>query len=100
VSRAYYAAFYVAEEALLRVGFLRSKHAGVVAAVASVLVREQGLEPDVGRLLRSLFERRARADYTLGGTPVDEATRAIADAKSVVAALGRWMETPLTDDDG
>jgi uncharacterized protein (UPF0332 family) len=100
VSRAYYAAFYVAEEALQRVGVLRSKHAGVVAAVASVLVREQGLEPDAGRLLRSLFERRARADYTLGGTPGDEATRAIADAKSVVAALGRWMETSSTDDDG
>jgi uncharacterized protein (UPF0332 family) len=99
VSRAYYAAFYAAEEALQRVGVLRSKHAGVVAAVASVLVREQGLEPDAGRLLRSLFERRTRADYTLEGTPVDEATRAIADAKSVVDALGR-TETPPTDDDG
>jgi uncharacterized protein (UPF0332 family) len=93
VSRAYYAAFYAAEEALQRVGVIRSKHAGVVAAVASVLVGEQGLEPDAGRLLRSLFERRARADYALGVTPVDEATRAIGDAQSVVAALGRWMET-------
>ncbi len=93
VSRAYYAAFYAAEEALQRVGILRSKHAGVVAAVATVLVREQGLEPDVGRLLRSLFERRTRADYTLEATPVDEATRAIADANSAVAGLVRWMET-------
>jgi hypothetical protein len=63
-----------------------------------VLVPKQGLEPDVGRLLRSLFERRTRADCTLGGTPVDEATQAIADAKSVVAALGRWIDTPPTDD--
>jgi uncharacterized protein (UPF0332 family) len=82
------------EEALQRVGVTRSKHAGVVAAVARVLVGEQGLEPDVGRLLRSLFERRSRADYTLGATPVDEAIQAINDSKSVVAALGRWMENP------
>jgi uncharacterized protein (UPF0332 family) len=100
MSRAYYAAFYAAEEALQRVGVVRSKQAGVVAAVARVLVREQGLEPDVGRFLRSLFERRSRADYTLGGTPVDEATRAIADAKSVVVALDRWMQARLSDDDG
>lgn len=95
VSRAYYAAFYAAEEALQSVGVVRSKHAGVVAAVARVLVGEQGLQPDVGRLLRSLFERRSRADYTLGDTPVDEATRAIADARSVVVALGRWIRPPL-----
>jgi uncharacterized protein (UPF0332 family) len=94
VSRAYYAAFYAAEEALQKVGVIRSKHAGVVAAVARVLVREQGLEPDVGRLLRSLFERRSRADHTPGGTPVDEATRAITDARFVVAGLDRWMENP------
>jgi uncharacterized protein (UPF0332 family) len=100
VSRAYYAAFYAAEEALQKVGVLRSKHAGVVAAVAGVLVREQGLKPDVGRLFRSLFERRARADWSLGGTPVDEATQAITDASSVVAALGRWMETAPTNDGG
>jgi uncharacterized protein (UPF0332 family) len=100
VSRAYYAAFYAAEAALQTVGVVRSKHAGVVAAVARVLVRDHGLEPDVGRLLRSLFERRSRADYAIGGTPIEEATQAIADAESVVAALGRWMETRPTPDDG
>ena len=96
--RAYYGAFYAAEEALQRVGVVRSKHAGVVAAVASVLVRKQGLEPDVGRLLRSLFERRSRADYTIGDTPVEEGTQAIADARAVVAALGRWIETLPPDE--
>jgi uncharacterized protein (UPF0332 family) len=92
VSRAYYAAFCAAEEALQTVGVVRSKHAGVVAAVGSVLVRQQGLEPDVGRLLRSLFERRTRADYTLGATPPAEAILAIADAQTVVTSLSRWMK--------
>lgn len=42
VSRAYFAAFYAAEEALALVGMVRSKHSGGVAAVAPVLVRQQG----------------------------------------------------------
>ena len=91
-SRAYYGAFYAAEEALQRLGVIRSRHAGVVAAVAWVLVREQGLAPEVGRLLRSLFERRSRADYALGDTPVDEATRAITDARTVVTVIGQWID--------
>jgi uncharacterized protein (UPF0332 family) len=91
VSRSYFAAFYAAEEALMQVGEVRSKHAGVVAAVARVLVREHGLDPEAGRLLRSLFERRSRADYDLGGTPPEEATRAVADATTVVDLIRRWI---------
>jgi uncharacterized protein (UPF0332 family) len=100
VSRAYYAAFYAAEEALQTVGVVRSNHAGVVAAVARVLVRDHGLEPDAGRLLRSLFERRSRADYAIGVTPIEEATQAVADAESAVAALAGWIETRPAPDDG
>jgi uncharacterized protein (UPF0332 family) len=84
VSRAYFAAFYAAEEALLAVGEVRSKHAGVVAAVGRELVRDRGLDPAAGRLLRSLFARRSRADYELGGVPIDEAARAVSDAGLVV----------------
>lgn len=91
VSRSYYAAFYAAEEALQRVGTVRSKHAGVVAAVARILVREHGLDPDVGRLLRSLFERRSRADYRIDDTPDSEARLAVADATTVVAAIRGWL---------
>ena len=91
VSRSYYAAFYAAEEALLVIGEVRSKHAGVVAATARLLVRERGLDPQAGRLLRSLFERRSRADYNLGGTPQEEATRAVADARAVVLLIRNWI---------
>ncbi|HET6966443.1 MAG TPA: HEPN domain-containing protein [Acidimicrobiales bacterium] len=93
VSRAYYAAFYAAEEALALVGVVRSKHSGVVAAVATVLVRQHGLDPAAGRLLRSLFERRSRADYGIDDPPAEEATQALADAAAVVGAIGRWMAT-------
>ena len=91
VSRAYYAAFYAAEAGLSSVGETRSKHAGVVAAVATMLVRERGLDPQAGRLLRSLFERRSRADYDLDTVPADESTRAVADATLVVDAIAAWL---------
>jgi uncharacterized protein (UPF0332 family) len=91
VSRAYFAAFYAAEGALSSVGETRSKHAGVVAAVATLLVRERDLDPEAGRLLRSLFERRSRADYDLDTVPADESTRAVADAAIVVDAFAAWM---------
>ncbi len=94
VSRAYYAAFYAAEAALLRIGEVRSKHAGVVAAVARHLVAERGLDPEAGRLLRSLFERRSRADYHTGPVPADEGRRAVSDAAAVVEAIEIWSSRP------
>ena len=91
VSRAYYAAFYAAEAALSSVGETRSKRAGVVAAVATLLVRERDLEPEAGRLLRSLFERRSRADYDLDAVPTEEGPRAVIDAAYVVDAIATWL---------
>jgi uncharacterized protein (UPF0332 family) len=93
VSRAYYAAFYAAEAALLRLRQVRSKHAGVIAAVGRVLVAEHGLDPQVGRRLRSLFERRSRADYESEAVPAEEAARAVTDATFVVEALTTWLST-------
>lgn len=91
MSRAYYAAFYAAEAALLKVGETRAKHSGVVSAVGRVLVRERGLDERAGRLLRSLFERRSQADYGLAEVPHDEAERAVDDAEEVVHIIERWL---------
>lgn len=91
VSRAYYAAFYASEAALLHVGEVRSKHSGVVSAVARSLVVERGLSPEAGRLLRSLFERRSRADDGVDDTPAEEATQAVVDAVRVVTAIDEWF---------
>lgn len=91
VSRAHYAAFYAAEAALLGLGETRAKHSGVVAAFAQLLVRDGGLDERAGRLLRSLFERRSQADDELGDVPVDEARRAVDDARVVVDTVDRWL---------
>lgn len=91
VSRSYFAAFYAAEEALLAVGVVRSKHSGVVAAVSQVLIRDRDLDEMSGRLLRSLFERRSQADYASDEVPAEEARSAIADARAVVVSIENWL---------
>jgi uncharacterized protein (UPF0332 family) len=92
VSRAYYAAFYAAEEALLAIGVTRSKHSGVIAAFVQHLVRDHGIDEKAGRLLRSLFERRGEADYGIDPNPPADATVAVHDAEVVVTAIATWLD--------
>jgi uncharacterized protein (UPF0332 family) len=90
VSRAYFAAFYAAEAALLVLGETRSKHSGVVSAFVHLLVRGGQLDEEIGRLLRSLFERRNEADCSPIDGPAEEADAAIRDAERVVSAVQMW----------
>ncbi len=91
VSRAYYAAFYAAEAALLRLGETRSKHAGVIAAFGKAVVKEGGLERQVGAILPALFELRLEADYGQGEVSASDAEGAIGDAERFVVAVERWL---------
>jgi uncharacterized protein len=92
ISRAYYAAFYAAEAALSEIGETRSKHAGVVSALGELLVKTGELAPDDGRLLRSLFDRRAGADYDIDDEPsAEDAASAIADARIIVDDVAAWL---------
>ena len=97
ISRAYYAAFYAAEAALLHIRETRVKHSGVVAAFGGLLVREHGVDERAGRLLRSLFERRSQADYELADVPCNEAQQAVDDAELVVAVVQRWLRERATE---
>ena len=94
VSRAYFAAFFAAEAALLALGETRSKHSGVVSAFVRLLVRGGQLDEEIGRLLRSLFERRNEADYAPVDVPGEEADAAIRDAERVVSAVKTWLAQP------
>lgn len=91
VSRAYYAAFYAAEAALAEVSENRSKHAGVVAAFGKLLVKQEEVDPDVGRALHSLFEMRLDADYDRQPVPSEEAAAALDAARLCVSAVERWL---------
>jgi uncharacterized protein (UPF0332 family) len=91
VSRAYYAAFYAAEAALLRLGETRSKHSAVIAAFVQLAVRGGACDERAGRLLRDLYERRGQADYSTDPVPLAEGDRAIGDAEAVVALIEAWL---------
>jgi uncharacterized protein (UPF0332 family) len=93
VSRAYFAAFFAAEAAMLALGETRPKHSGVISAFVRLLVRSGQLDEETGRLLRSLFERRNEADYAPVDVPLEEADAAIRDAERVVSAVETWLET-------
>src|SRR5205807_6367552 len=91
VSRAYYGAFYAAEQALGSLGESRSKHSGVIAAFGRFVVREGGLKQETGRILRSLFEQRNDVDYGEAVASPEDAERAIRDAKRFVDAVESWL---------
>lgn len=93
VSRAYFAAFFAAEAALLALGETRSKHSGVVSAFVHLLIRGGQFDEVTGRLLRSLFERRNEADYSPVDVPGEEADAAIRDAERVVSAVEAWLSS-------
>ena len=91
VSRAYYAAFYAAEEALLELGHSFSPHAGVVSGFGRYVVVESGLDRSCGRMLHLLFERRTAADYGELEVSRDDATAAVDDAERLVHAVDDWL---------
>ena len=91
VSRAYYAAFYAAEQALAALGESRSKHSGVIAAFGRLVVREGGLGEEIGRILRALFEQRNDADYGEAVASRHDAELAIRDAERFVDAVESWL---------
>lgn len=100
VSRSYYAVFYAAEAALLALGETRSKHSGVVSALGQIAIKEHELDPEAGRLLRSLFDRRSRADYGIAAVPVAEAVIAAADAERAVDLIAGWLAGHPVDQSG
>ena len=91
ISRAYFAAFFAAEAALLTLGETRSKHSGVISSFGKLVIRAGGFDEATGRLLRSLFERRNEADYLSADAPAEEADAAIRDAERFVDAVESWL---------
>lgn len=62
----------------------------LIAAFLRQVVRERGLDPGVGRLVRSLHNQAVLATAN-GVVPLDEAARAIADATALIDAVDDWL---------
>jgi uncharacterized protein (UPF0332 family) len=93
LSRAYFAGFHAATAALLVLGEAPSTRSGVVSAFGRRVIEQGGLEREVGRSLRKLFEDRIDVDYALADVPAEEAGLAIAEAERLVDAATRWIES-------
>ena len=92
-SRSYDAAFYAAEAALLAIGETRSKHSGVISAFGRLVVKDGGMDPEIGGLLHRLFEVRNAADYywldrrtAPTGDPIGDAERFVAAVDARISA--------------
>ena len=62
-SRAYYAAFYSMEAALLERGLVFSKHSGVMAGFAQNLIKTGVFPKDFSKRIARLFRERQIGDY-------------------------------------
>ena len=96
ISRAYYAAFFAAESALLALGETRSKHSGVISSFGQLVVKDGGVPREIGSLLSTLFQLRLAADYGPGEFTSAEAERSIADAERFVTAVEDWRGRRLS----
>lgn len=92
LSRAYLAAFNAASAALMSVGEQPRTRTGVVSAFGRRIVSEGGLDHEVGRNLRRLFDDRDYVDYGLGAAPPEQSRSAIRDAGLLLEATVQWIE--------
>jgi uncharacterized protein (UPF0332 family) len=65
----------------------------VVSAFGLRVVIEGGLDHEIGRNLRRLFDDREYVDYGLGEAPPEESLSAIGDAEDLLDATTRWIES-------
>lgn len=77
--------------ALDAVGVTRTKHSGVHSAFGRLVVKEGGLDPDIGEVFARLFDLRNDADYLAEPIDPKRAGKAIADAERFVAAVESWL---------
>jgi uncharacterized protein (UPF0332 family) len=70
ISRAYYAAFYVAQAALATKDISRSKHSGVIAAFGEHLTKKRLLPEALHKTLLALYESRVKSDYSVKMFPL------------------------------
>jgi uncharacterized protein (UPF0332 family) len=92
LSRAYLAAFHAASAALATIGEKPLTRTGVISAFGRRVVGEGGLDHEVGRGLRRLFDDRDYVDYRLGKAPPEESRSAIGDAERLLEATARWID--------
>jgi uncharacterized protein (UPF0332 family) len=102
ISRAYYAAFYLAQAALATKDISRSKHSGVIAAFGEHLTKKGLLAEELHKTFLKLYEKRITSDYSVEAVPSSDETREALEAakkfaKSVATYLREWLAKSLEE---
>ena len=93
ISRAYYAAFYLAQGALATKDISRSKHSGVIAAFGELFTKRGLLPETLHKKLLNLFESRIVSDYGVEAAPSPEETEeALEAAKEFTNSLRIYLQ--------
>lgn len=91
-SRAYYAAFYAMQAALLSMNITRSKHSGVISAFNLQFVKPGIFPSHFGTLISDLFRYRNIADYEFEHRiGADEASKSLKAAEEIVGAITDYL---------
>ena len=101
ISRAYYAAFYLAQAALATKDISRSKHSGVIAPFGEYLAKKGPLA-SVHKIFLELYEKRVTSDYSVEAVPSSDETKEAVEAarkftKSVETYLQGWLAKSLDE---
>ena len=91
VSRAYLAGLNAATAALAVLGEEPATEVGVISAFGRHVVGQNGIDHEIGRILRRLYEDRNEVDHGLIEPPAGEASGAVDDARRFVEAAAVWI---------
>lgn len=102
ISRAYYAAFYLAQAALATKDISRSKHSGVIAAFGEHLTKKGLLPEAIHKTFLTLYESRVTSDYSVEAVASSDETKEALEAavkftKSVENYLQGWLAKSLEE---
>jgi uncharacterized protein (UPF0332 family) len=91
-NRAYYAMYYAAQAALLAAGIAEPEngyksHQRLIGAFGKHLVLGGRIDPALGRCFNKVQRLRQLADYVGDPPSLEDATLAVAEAKTFVAAI-------------
>jgi uncharacterized protein (UPF0332 family) len=93
-NRAYYSMFNAARTALARLdpSLARTKrHATIIGRFSRYIVRQRGIDPDMGREFNVAFELRMIADYESEGLEMEDARGLVKSAASFLSAVENSM---------
>jgi len=92
-SRCYYAAFFMAEAALMQKGLEPSSHRGVIRLFGQHFIQTGIFPPELGRILSRAYDVRLTGDYAVGLSVSREEAENLLDAtRRFMAEVRAYLE--------